>query len=101
MNHHESEPRRIGIVPRLVLGATLAASSAVAVNTTTNHNIVNAQEPGQGSSQGNTAQDGEKGKGGYLGQSDSTEFPTWTLVALTLGSAALVAGGLITRRAGK
>jgi hypothetical protein len=41
------------------------------------------------------------GSGGYLGQDDSAGFPMWTLVALALGSFALVAGGLFTRRVGK
>jgi len=40
------------------------------------------------------------GNGGYLGQ-DSAGFPMWTLVALALGSLALVGGGLLTRRSGK
>jgi hypothetical protein len=40
------------------------------------------------------------GTGGYMSQ-DSAGFPMWTLVALGLGSVALVAGGLVTRRAGK
>jgi len=41
------------------------------------------------------------GTGGYLGQDGSAGFPTWTLIALALGSVALVAGGMVTRRAGK
>lgn len=41
------------------------------------------------------------GTGGYLGQDGSAGFPMWTLVALALGSVALVAGGMVTRRAGK
>lgn len=41
------------------------------------------------------------GTGGYLNQDGSAGFPMWVLVALGLGSAALVAGGLVTRRAGK
>jgi hypothetical protein len=41
------------------------------------------------------------GNGGYLGQDGSAGIPTWTLVALALGSVALVAGGMVTRRAGK
>ncbi|MBF6601095.1 MAG: hypothetical protein IVW36_11355 [Dehalococcoidia bacterium] len=41
------------------------------------------------------------GTGGYLNQDNSAGFPMWVLVALGLGSAALVAGGLVTRRAGK
>jgi adhesin/invasin len=41
------------------------------------------------------------GTGGYLGQNGSAGFPMWTLVALALGSMALVAGGVVTRRAGK
>ncbi len=43
----------------------------------------------------------DTGNGGYLGQDGSAGFPAWTLVALALGSVALVAGGLVTRRAGK
>jgi hypothetical protein len=41
----------------------------------------------------------DTGNGGYLGQDGSAGFPAWTLVALALGSVALVAGGLVTRRA--
>lgn len=41
------------------------------------------------------------GTGGYLGQDGSAGFPMWTLIALALGSVALVAGGMVTRRAGK
>ncbi len=43
----------------------------------------------------------DTGNGGYLGQDSSAGFPMWTLVALALGSVALVAGGMVTRRAGK
>lgn len=43
----------------------------------------------------------DTGSGGYLGQSDSSSFPAWALIALALGSVTLVAGGLVTRRAGK
>ena len=43
----------------------------------------------------------DTGNGGYLGQSDSNSFPAWALIALALGSMTLVAGGLVTRRAGK
>lgn len=43
----------------------------------------------------------DTGNGGYLGQSDSNSFPAWALIALALGSVTLVAGGLVTRRAGK
>ena len=43
----------------------------------------------------------DTGNGGYLGQNGSAGFPMWTLVALALGSVALVAGGMVTRRAGK
>jgi hypothetical protein len=43
----------------------------------------------------------DTGNGGYLGQDSSAGFPLWTLVALALGSVALVAGGLVTRRAGQ
>jgi hypothetical protein len=43
----------------------------------------------------------DTGTGGYLGQDSSAGFPLWTLVALALGSFALVAGGLVTRRAGR
>jgi hypothetical protein len=42
----------------------------------------------------------DTGNGGYLGQ-DSAGFPMWTLLALALGSLALVGGGLVTRRASK
>ena len=41
------------------------------------------------------------GTGGYLGQDSSAGFPLWTLVALALGSFALIGGGLVARRAGK
>ncbi|MBI5285751.1 MAG: hypothetical protein HY874_11735 [Chloroflexi bacterium] len=43
----------------------------------------------------------DTGNGGFLGQDGSAGFPMWTLVALALGSAALAAGGMVTRRAGK
>jgi hypothetical protein len=43
----------------------------------------------------------DTGNGGYLGQDSSSSFPMWTLVALALGSVALVGGGLVARRAGK
>jgi hypothetical protein len=43
----------------------------------------------------------DTGNGGYLGQSSSSGFPIWALIALALGSVTLVAGGLVTRRAGK
>jgi hypothetical protein len=43
----------------------------------------------------------DTGTGGYLGQDSSAGFPMWTLVALALGSFALVAGGMVTRRAGR
>jgi hypothetical protein len=43
----------------------------------------------------------DTGTGGYLNQNGSAGFPMWTLIALALGSMALVAGGLVTRRAGK
>jgi hypothetical protein len=43
----------------------------------------------------------DTGNGGYLGQSDSSGFPMWTLIALALGSMTLVAGGVVARRAGK
>jgi adhesin/invasin len=42
----------------------------------------------------------DTGTGGYLAE-DSAGFPMWTLVALALGSVALVGGGLVTRRASK
>jgi hypothetical protein len=42
----------------------------------------------------------DTGNGGYLAQ-DSAGFPMWTLVALALGSLALVTGGLVTRRVGR
>jgi hypothetical protein len=42
----------------------------------------------------------DTGNGGYVGQ-DGSGFPTWMLIALALGSVALVAGGLVTRRVGK
>lgn len=41
------------------------------------------------------------GTGGYLGQGSTGSFPMWTLIALAMGSVALVAGGMVTRRAGK
>jgi hypothetical protein len=41
------------------------------------------------------------GNGGYLGQDSTAGFPLWTLVALALGSFALVAGGMVTRRVGR
>jgi len=41
------------------------------------------------------------GTGGYLGQDGSGSFPMWTLVALALGSFALVGGGIVARRASK
>jgi hypothetical protein len=41
------------------------------------------------------------GTGGYLGQDSTGSFPMWTLIALAMGSVALVAGGMVTRRAGK
>jgi hypothetical protein len=40
----------------------------------------------------------DTGNGGYLGQDSSASFPLWTLVALALGSVALVAGGVVTRK---
>ncbi len=43
----------------------------------------------------------DTGSGGYIGQDSSAGFPTWTLVALALGSIALVGGGLVTRRVSK
>jgi hypothetical protein len=43
----------------------------------------------------------DTGNGGYLGQDSSSGFPMWTLVALALGSVALVGGGLVARRAGR
>jgi adhesin/invasin len=43
----------------------------------------------------------DTGSGGYLTQDGSAGFPLWTLVALALGSVALVAGGMVTRRAGR
>jgi hypothetical protein len=42
----------------------------------------------------------DTGSGGYAGE-DSAGFPMWTLLALVLGSVALVGGGLVTRRVGK
>jgi hypothetical protein len=42
----------------------------------------------------------DTGNGGYTGQ-DGSGFPTWMLVALGLGSLALVAGGLVTRKVSK
>jgi hypothetical protein len=42
----------------------------------------------------------DTGSGGYLSQ-DSAGLSMWTLVALALGSMALVAGGMVTRRVGK
>jgi adhesin/invasin len=41
------------------------------------------------------------GTGGYLGQDSTGSFSMWTLIALAMGSVALVAGGMVTRRAGK
>lgn len=43
----------------------------------------------------------DTGSGGYIGQDSSAGFPAWTLVALALGTVALVAGGMVTRRVGK
>jgi adhesin/invasin len=43
----------------------------------------------------------DTGSGGYLGQDSSAGFPLWTLVALALGSVALVAGGMVTRKVSK
>jgi hypothetical protein len=43
----------------------------------------------------------DTGNGGYLGQDGSAGFPAWTLVALALGSVALVAGGMVTRKVSK
>jgi hypothetical protein len=43
----------------------------------------------------------DTGNGGYLGQSSSSSFPMWTLIALALGSMTLVAGGVVARRTGK
>lgn len=43
----------------------------------------------------------DTGNGGYLGQDGSAGFPMWTLVALALGSVALVAGGMVTRKVSK
>ncbi len=43
----------------------------------------------------------DTGNGGYLGQNSSNSFPMWAVLALVLGSVTLVAGGLVTRRAGK
>lgn len=43
----------------------------------------------------------DTGNGGYLGQNSSNSFPMWAVLALALGSVTLVAGGLVTRRAGK
>jgi hypothetical protein len=43
----------------------------------------------------------DTGNGGYLGQDSSAGFPLWTLVALALGSVALVAGGMVTRKVSK
>jgi hypothetical protein len=42
----------------------------------------------------------DTGTGGYVGQ-DGAGFPMWTLIALGLGSMALVAGGLVTRKVSK
>lgn len=39
------------------------------------------------------------GTGGYLGNSSSSGFPMWTLIALALGSFVLVGGGIVARRA--
>lgn len=43
----------------------------------------------------------DTGSGGYLGQDSSAGFPLWTLFALALGSVALVAGGMVTRKVSK
>ncbi len=43
----------------------------------------------------------DTGNGGYIGQSGSAGFPALALVALALGSLALVGGGLVTRRVSK
>ena len=43
----------------------------------------------------------DTGNGGYLGQNSSNSFPMWAVLALVLGSVTLIAGGLVTRRAGK
>jgi len=43
----------------------------------------------------------DTGNGGYLGQNSSNSFPMWAVLALVLGSVTLMAGGLVTRRAGK
>jgi hypothetical protein len=41
------------------------------------------------------------GNGGYMGQNGSTGLPMWTLIALALGSVALVGGSVVTRRSSK
>lgn len=43
----------------------------------------------------------DTGNGGYLGQDSNSGFPMWALAALALGSLALVAGGMATRRVSK
>ncbi len=58
--------------------------------------------PGAGTGPGSGPIGGpDTGNGGYLGQDSSTGLSLWTLVALALGSMALVGGGMVTRRAGK
>jgi hypothetical protein len=43
----------------------------------------------------------DTGNGGYLGQDGSAGFPAWTLVALAIGSVALVGGSLVTKKVSK
>jgi hypothetical protein len=56
--------------------------------------------PGATPTRGGTIGGPDTGNGGYADQ-DSAGFPMWTLVALALGSLALVSGGMVTRRIGK
>ena len=57
--------------------------------------------PGASPTPGTGVRPPDTGNGGYLGQDSTAGFPMWTLVALALGSFALVAGGMVTRRAGR
>jgi hypothetical protein len=43
----------------------------------------------------------DTGNGGYMGQDGSASFPMWTLIALAMGSVALVGGSVVARRSGK
>jgi adhesin/invasin len=50
---------------------------------------------------GGTIRPPDTGNGGYLGQDGSAGFPVWALIALAAGTVALVAGGMVTRKAGR